>query len=127
MDSDIFVRKITRRGDDHVLVKEVTDCTSLRIGQTLGLMPVYEHERDLNKGRFEHFTTARQEWVAEIDVIDEHRAEPFRQNVTAMVNWIAEHADAPWSLDWRETGSHRYLDFSFADSTHGFAFKILFG
>lgn len=128
MRSDIHVYK-TAAGE-FLLLKDVITKQNNRIGWTLGLMYVYEHERDLNRGRFKDFTPEPQEWLGSVRIegpIVGDRIPQMRHEITLMINWIAEHVDTPWSLDYRENGATRYLDFSFSDSHLGFAFKILFG
>jgi hypothetical protein len=128
MRSDIHVGR--GLSGTYMLLKDVTVDDSRRIGWVLWLMEVYEHERDLNRGRFANFTPEPQEWLASVRVegpLVGDRLPQLRHEVTVMINWIAEHVETPWSLDYRENGAVRYLDFTFADSHLGFMFKILFG
>lgn len=104
---------------------DVTKPQSYQVSYTVELMTVYEHERDLDRGRFAHFQYDDQEFVARITRKDS--PEPFPIMFETWVNWIAEQTDQPWSvrLDMAHV-HHAVFIFSFADLTVGTMFKLAF-
>lgn len=131
MRSDLYTH-LGRDRHPPLLLKDVIDRQSedrSKIGWTLALMEIYDHERDLAAGRFVNFDRQPQEWRATVRLegpLAGDRLKKLRHDVAIMINWIAEHVETGWSLDYAERDDIRYLDFSFADSHFGFAFKMLF-
>lgn len=127
MRSDIVSRQ---DAGEFWVCKDISVLETLRIGRTITLMHIYEHERDLNRGRFEHFDREAQRWPATIRLKDDSVL--AERQVSRMVNWIAEQIDTPWSLDIEvdfDPGTDTYKDyarFSFEDSDLGVMFKIVF-
>lgn len=122
----------------YYLCKDIAIQETLRIGRVVSMMSLYDHERDLNRGRFAHFDRQPQAWPATVRLPQDDRFARW-DRFTEMVNWIAEFADTPWSLDivsdfevdedlqpkdgtWTESAR-----FSFEDSHLGFMFKMVFG
>jgi hypothetical protein len=129
MPSDVFA--VTGNGGAPYLVKELMIDDTLRIGARVSVLRLFEHERDLCTGRFEHFTREPQVWPASIRfrLQGENKYERNEQ----MVNWIAEQTDTPWSLDVEDELDDEgmptefgRLRFSFTDSTVGVMFKMVF-
>ncbi len=102
---------------------DVLKPNSIQVAYTVDLMPVYEHERELDRGRFEHYRIEQQEHVARITRKDS--PEPFPVMFESWVNWLAEHNEQPWSvtLDMPHV-HHAIFSFSFADLTVGTMFKL---
>jgi hypothetical protein len=90
-------------------------------------MVVFDHERDLDNGRFEHFTHEGRENVVTL-TLDESRCErPWNHQVRMWVNWIAEHVDSPWSLHVAMEHTRRgTFTFSFDDHVKAVFFKLVF-
>lgn len=108
------------------LVQDIPRGSSLRVGWTLTMMDIYEHERNVDRGRFEHYDRQPQDWVATIKV--EPEKGPLTQWVPQLVNWIAENHDGPWHLiaDMEDV-NEGYLRFSFADPDLAVMFKMANG
>lgn len=117
MSSDLFVRPYPLL-KEFILIGELLKDQRVIAGASL--MKVYEHERDLNRGRFQNFT--------QHETHEHHVRVPGHMHITEpMVNWIAEQVDTPWGLtvvDQAETGV--LLDFSFTDIQSAVYFKLVF-
>lgn len=99
----------------------------LRTLFTVGLMHVYEHERNLNIGRFERFNRMPQPHR----VVIEPERFPFigdPLDVGTMVTWIADHCRGEWNMKINmssvSTGS---ITFAFSDQTDAVLFRLVFG
>lgn len=64
---------------------------------TVRLMAVYEHERDMDRGRFSLFCREPLPHVVEIEkkAICDGTQQPWFE---AWINWLAEHCREPWSV-----------------------------
>jgi hypothetical protein len=91
---------------------------------TIRLMTLYGSEEELDDGRFEHFSHARQEYV--VKILAPPTGEAMTYHTAKMVEWIAEQTDDPWSmiLDYHHLGNID-IDFSFADHAVATLFKLV--
>lgn len=93
------------------------------------LMKLYEHESELNRGRFVNFIKKEQEY--KISMFLESSSREFSCKWTSsLVEWIAENNKEPWSIK-RQIDDNIFtfpdiiLDFSFANSTTAVAFALV--
>jgi hypothetical protein len=89
------------------------------------LNEVYDHETDLDDGRFKNYT--RDEQPNRID-LNLNGPSPIPINVERWLDWIAQHSSAPWNLSVQMNHiSDGIAIFSFADTTTAVMFKLVFG
>lgn len=93
---------------------------------TLTLLAIYDHEKELDRGRFESFSMTPQEHAVSLPMI---RGEPVWVTSERWVNWIAEQATSPWCLEpkFMEVFGVETFRFSFEDVVTAVAFKLVFG
>jgi hypothetical protein len=124
MQSDLFVHRLD--GGYELLHAQRLGKT-LRMHYNVTVMPVYEHERDLDRGRFLFYSHEDQEYVVQIRR-DENHPIPWKLHCEPWVNWIAEHHQNPWSLRIEMENVHAgTFVFSFSDPTIAFMFKLAHG
>lgn len=90
-------------------------------------MPIYDHERNLDAGRFKHFTKEPRPHSTSI-LLDQGKEDFFWfDRVSVLINWIAEHVESPWSLhvDMDHATKGTFI-FSFDDPVKGVLFKLVF-
>lgn len=122
--SRLFVEN-HRAGDLTGMWLKHPEYANLRFLYSILVMKVYEHERDLNQGRFLHFDHTPQQWTVAIH--HENRVIPWWEKCEGMINWIAENADSPWSLGIEmEHIQKGTFTFSFQDPTIATFFKVMF-
>jgi hypothetical protein len=94
------------------------------------LNEVYEHESDLDRGRFQNYTQSAQpnQINLDLDLGGLSGIEPIHMQAEKWIDWIAQHSTALWSLSINmKDVSEGVAAFSFADSTTAVMFKLVFG
>ncbi|RYD63679.1 MAG: hypothetical protein EOP83_11585 [Verrucomicrobiaceae bacterium] len=115
-----------RWGDDLYLVGDVHDDSSQKLIWTCLLMRIYEHERDLDRGRFEGFQRSPCEHMISLSM--GNGAAPWAALIGPMINWIAETTTEAWSLDVDIASvGEGVFHFSFAELDVAMMFKLVFG
>lgn len=100
-------------------------CQEQQINYSVAVMKIYEHENQLNTGRFENFTHESQAWS--VSIYHENKIEPWWKRAETLVEWVAENVDSPWSLDIKmEHVSAGHFIFTFADMSAATFFKMMF-
>ena len=84
----------------------------------VGLLNLTDAERNLNAGRFQHFTLAPQDHYIRLPMIS-------RERLTETVDWIAAHQQGVWSLHVHPNNvSDVQISFSFADQMEAAHFAL---
>lgn len=99
----------------------------LRTLFTVGLMHVYEHERNLNDGRFKRFNRLPQPHAVVLTP-DRFPVIGTPMDIGTMVTWIAEHCRGEWHMAiYMKDVNKGSISFRFADQTDAVLFRLVFG
>jgi hypothetical protein len=98
----------------------------LHLLYTVELISLYDSERNLDAGRFEHFSIQPQQYSIKIKQMDMTGREGFRWHVAQHVGWIAEQCRGTWSmaLDRRHVSDHDMI-YTFDNVTDAVLFKLV--
>lgn len=89
------------------------------------LNEVYEHENDLDKGRFENYRHEAQPNSTNLTL---DLPKPIPHHMEEWINWIAQHSPGTWSLSIEmKHVADGVATFSFDDITTAVMFKLVFG
>jgi hypothetical protein len=107
------------------LVGDVYDSETSKQIWTCLIMRIYDHEKDLDRGRFENFKRETREFTVSFKLTNQ--SQPWATLIGPMINWIAEIGNQPWSLDIDilHVGEGRF-DFSFDELDVATMFKLVF-
>jgi hypothetical protein len=110
--------------DRHMLCEVYSNQNKLT--WTCILAKLYEHEQNLDAGRFVNFSRTPQAHLVQLDFSNEK--EPWWIAMATKINWIAEVTDEPWSLQPElQSVLHGSFTFGFADLGTAMMFKLVFG
>lgn len=98
---------------------------NLRFLYAVFVLKLYEHERDLNAGRFACFRDTPMPWS--VSIFHENHDTPWWVKCEPMVGWIAENTDSAWNLtvSMNNVFEGNFI-FSFEDPCTATFFKLAF-
>ena len=108
----------------------------LKLVHIVPLITLYEHEKNLNAGRFMHFKEDQQTHLVKL-TINRRKKDEFDYKIQEWIDWVATHTDSNWNIAFDFPDQHRdaifntpidqqiAITFSFENLTTAVVFKLV--